>query len=315
MFRREFLPSMGQLMAFESAARHASVSRAAQELHLTQSAISRQIKQLEDQLGTALFHRVRQRIVLTDAGRVYAAELRAGLETMSNATQRVMTMGGIGEVLNLAVLPTFGTRWLIPRMRRFAALQPGVTVNFASRTEPFDFAREPFDAAIHFGVDFWPGASCDYLLGESVVPVCSPEFKRRSGIHTREDLAGQCLLHQSSRPMQWAEWFEQVKIAAPHAMRGPRFEQFAMLAQAAANGLGVALVPKFLVEEELASDRLIVLFREALITQRAYYVVVPETGAENRLVLAFRDWLVGEAAAARPRGQTKSREPAAAVVR
>lgn len=115
--------------------------------------------------------------------------------------------------------------------------------------------------------------------------------------------------------MQWAEWFEQVKVSAPHAMRGPRFEQFAMLAQAAANGLGIALVPKFLVEEELASDRLIILFREALITQRAYYVVVPESGAENRLVQAFRDWLVGEAAASRPRGRTKSREPAAAVVR
>lgn len=115
--------------------------------------------------------------------------------------------------------------------------------------------------------------------------------------------------------MQWAEWFEQVKVAAPHAMRGPRFEQFAMLAEAAANGLGVALVPKFLVEEELASDRLVVLFREALITHRAYYVVVPETSAENRLVMAFRDWLLSEAAAARSPGRAKSRAPAAAVVR
>ncbi|KQX35501.1 transcriptional regulator GcvA [Variovorax sp. Root434] len=316
MFRREFLPPMGQLLAFESAARHASISRAAQELHLTQSAISRQIKLLEEQLGTALFHRVRQRVVLTDAGRVYAAELRGGLDSVSNATQRVVTMGGMGEVLNLAVLPTFATRWLIPRMKRFAALHPGVTVNFAARTEPFDFAREPFDAAIHFGADFWPGASCDYLLGESVIPVCSPEFKRRSGIHTREDLAGQCLLHQSSRPMQWSEWFEQVKVSAAHAMRGPRFEHFAMLAQAAANGLGVALVPKFLIEEELASDRLVVLFREALLTQRAYYVVVPEVAAENRLVLAFRDWLVAEAAASRPSGASpKSRTPPAAAGR
>jgi LysR family transcriptional regulator, glycine cleavage system transcriptional activator len=306
MFRREFLPTMGQLMAFESAARHASVSRAAQELNLTQSAVSRQIKQLEAQLGAPLFHRVRQRIVLTDAGRVYAVELRAVLDTLSNASQRVMTMGGMGEVLNLAVLPTFGTRWLIPRMQRFVARHPGVTVNFASRTEPFDFAREPFDAAIHFGADFWPSASCDYLLGESVIPVCSPDHKRRHGIRTRSDLARQCLLHQSSRPTQWAEWFAQAGTAAPLALRGPRFEQFAMLAEAAANGLGVALVPRFLVEEELASGRLVVLFRDALVTQRAYYVVVPESGSANRLVIAFRDWLVGEASTTQPQARKRT---------
>lgn len=304
---------MGQLIAFESAARHASISRAAHELSLTQSAISRQIKQLEEQIGIVLFHRVRQRVVLTDAGRVYATELRSGLETISDSTQRVMTMGGIGKVLNLAVLPTFGTRWLIPRLRRFAALQPDVTVNFASRTEPFDFAREPFDAAIHFGADFWPGAACDYLLSESVVPVCSPEFKERQALHTRDDLTQQVLLHQSSRPLQWAEWFQQVDVHAPHAMQGPRFEHFAMLAQAAANGLGVALVPSFLIEEELASDRLIVLFPEALATQRAYYVVVPEAGAENPLVIAFRDWLVAEAATMRPRVAKASRRPGKAV--
>jgi len=316
MFKREFLPPVGQLMAFESAARQGSVSRAAAELHLTQSAISRQIKQLEGQIGTALFYRVRQRVVLTEAGRVYAAELRAGLESLASATQRAMTLGGIGDVLNLAALPMFATRWLIPRMKRFAALHPGVTVNFASRTEPFDFAREPFDAAIHFGAAFWPGASCDYLLGESVVPVCSPEFKRRHRIRHKEDLAGLCLLQQSSRPTQWAEWFEQVKVAAPHAMRGPRYEQFSMLAQAAASGHGLALVPRFLVEEEIAAERLVVLFREALITQHAYYLVIPEAGGGNRLVQAFREWLVGEACAAtQAAAPRKSRAPAAAVER
>ncbi|MDP9901657.1 LysR family transcriptional regulator [Variovorax ginsengisoli] len=315
MFTRKFLPSMGQLMAFESAARHASISRAADELNLTQSAISRQIKQFEAQIGTALFHRVRQRVVLTDAGRAYAAALRTGLQTLSDATQHVMTMGAMGKVLNLAVLPTFGTQWLIPRVRRFVALQPDVTVNFASRTEPFDFVREPFDAAIHFGTDFWPGASCHYLLSESVVPVCSPEFRRRQSLHTREDLAQQVLLHQSSRPVQWAEWFQQEKVSAPHAMQGPRFEHFAMLAQAAANGLGVALVPRFLIEEELASERLVVLFGQALATERAYYVVVPDTGAENPLVIAFRDWLIGEAAATWPPTAMPSRPPASSAAR
>lgn len=296
MFRREFLPYTGQLMAFESAARHASVSRAAQELCLTQSAVSRLIKQLEEQVGTALFHRVRQRVVLTDAGRVYAADLRACLESLASATQRVMTLGGTGEVLNLAVLPTFGTLWLIPRMKHFAARHPGITVNFASRTEPFDFEREPFDAAIHFGKAFWPGATCHYLLGETVIPVCSPEFRRQHRLRQRSDLAQVTLLQQATRPLQWTEWFEYVKVPTTNAMRGPRFEQFSMLAQAAANGLGVALVPRFLVEEELASERLIVLFNDVLRTENAYYAVTPETRADNKLVQAFRSWLVAEAA-------------------
>ncbi|RIX69927.1 LysR family transcriptional regulator, partial [Acidovorax cavernicola] len=292
MFQRQFLPPIAQLMAFESAARHASVSRAAQELHLTQSAISRQIRQLEDQVGTALFQRVRQRMVLTDAGRVYAADLRQSFEGLSTATQRIMTLGGAGDVLNLAVLPTFGTQWLIPRMPRFAALHPQVTVNFSTRTAAFDFEREPFDAAIHFGDSFWPGASCDYLLRESVVPVCSPDFAARQGLRTVQDLGRVCLLQQSTRPLQWSEWLAQAGAPTAHAMRGPRYEQFSMLAQAAANGLGVALVPEFLVSDLLASQRIQVLFEQPLMTDNAYYFVMPESRAGNPLALAFRSWIL-----------------------
>lgn len=295
MFRREFLPSIGQLMAFESAARHGSVSRAAQELSLTQSAISRLIKQLEEQIGTALFHRIRQRVVLSDAGRVYAADLRSSLESLSSATQRVMTLGGSGEVLNLAVLPTFGTLWLIPRLKRFVAAHPGVTVNFESRTEPFDFEREPFDAAIHFGQDVWPGATCHYLLNESVVAVCSPELQRRHRLRQPKDFLTLTLLHQTTRPTQWAEWFAHRNVAAPLAMRGPHFDQFSMLAKAAANGLGLALVPRFFVEDELASGRLVVLSPAPLLTDHAYYLVTPDSRADHKLVHAFCDWLLAEA--------------------
>ncbi|QHJ01486.1 transcriptional regulator GcvA [Xylophilus rhododendri] len=297
MFKRELLPPTALLMAFESAARHGSVSRAAQELHLTQSAISRQVGQLETRLGCALFHRVRQRVVLTDAGRVYAAELRQHFEALSAATQRVMTLGGGGEVLNLAVLPTFGTEWLIPRMPRFADAHPEVTVNFSTRSEPFDFEREPFDAAIHFGEDFWPGASCDFLLREDVVPVCSPALRDRHGLRRESDLDGVRLLHQSTRPEQWSEWFALGEVAAQQAMRGPRFEQFSMMAQAAASGLGVALVPRLLVSELLDSGRLVVLFDRALASSKAYYFVMPESRARDKLVLAFRRWLLEEAAA------------------
>ena len=307
MFRKTFLPPVADLLAFEAAARHTSISRAAGELHLTQSAVSRQIRQLEAQLGMALFHRVRQRIVLSDAGRVYAADVRAALQQLSGATQKVMATAGGGGLLNLAVLPTLGTRWLIPRMGDFAARYPEVTVNFSSRTEPFDFALEPFDAAIHFGAPTWPGAVCEYLMHEQVVPVCCPAYQRRLGIRKLGDLGRAVLLQQTTRPTQWAAWAEwcvQTGMAGARsggldttqALRGPRFEQFAMIAQAAVSGLGAALLPRFLMEAELASGALVELFPQALTSTDAYYLVYPESRAEAPLVRAFRDWIKAAAA-------------------
>ena len=295
MLRKSFLPPIADLLAFEAAARHTSISRAAEELHLTQSAVSRQIRQLEAQLGMAVFHRVRQRVVLTDAGRVYAADVRAVLQQLAAATQKTMAWSDGGGLLNLAVLPTFGTRWLIPRLADFAALHPDVTVNIAARSEPFDFAQEPLDAAIHFGAPLWAGAVCEYLMHEQVVPLCSPAYRQRLGIAQVQDVARAVLLQQTTRPTQWADWFEQVGVDSQHALRGPRYEQFAMIAQAAVSGLGAALLPRFLVEAEIASGALVQLFPQALESADAYYLVYPESRAEAPLVRAFRDWIRGAA--------------------
>ena len=291
MLRKTFLPPIADLLAFEAAARHASISRAAEELHLTQSAVSRQIRQLEAQLGMAVFHRVRQRVVLTDAGRVYAADVRAVLQQLAAATQKTMAWSDGGGLLNLAVLPTFGTRWLIPRLPEFVALHPEVTVNIAARSEPFDFAQEPLDAAIHFGAPLWAGAVCEYLVHEQVVPVCSPAYRQRLGIAQVPDLSRAVLLQQTTRPTQWADWFEQVGADSQQALRGPRYEQFAMIAQAAVSGLGAALLPRFLVEAEIASGALVQLFAQALESSDAYYLVYPESRAQAPLVMAFRDWI------------------------
>jgi len=296
VFRKTFLPAVSDLQAFESAARHTSISRAAEELHLTQSAVSRKIGQLEAQLGMALFHRVRQRVVLTDAGRVYAADVRAALQQLSAATQKAMSYSEGDGLLNLAVLPTFGTRWLIPRLGDFARLYPKVTVNMAARSEPFDFAQAPLDAAIHFGAPHWAGAVCEYLMHEQVVPLCSPAYRRQLGIKRVQDLATAMLLQQTTRPSQWADWFEQVGVDGLHALRGPRFEQFSMIAQAAVSGLGAALLPRFLVEAEIAAGTLVQLFPQALSSNDAYYLVYPESRAEAPLVQAFRDWICAAAA-------------------
>ena len=294
ILRRAFLPPLADLLAFEAAARHSSVSRAAEELHLTQSAVSRQIRQLEDQLGTALFHRVRQRVVLTDAGRVYAADVLGVLQQLSAATQKAMAFSSADGLLNLAVLPTLATRWLIPRLGGFVAQHPDAMVNFSARTEPFDFAGTPFDAAIHFGAPHWAGAVCEYLMHEETVPVCSPTYRDRHHIRTPQDLTRVVLLQQSTRPTQWTEWFEQAGAPTTLALRGPQYEHFAMIAQAAVSHLGAALLPRFLIGPELEAGSLVVLSDQVLTSSDAYYLVYPEARAQTPLVKAFRDWVVGE---------------------
>jgi LysR family glycine cleavage system transcriptional activator len=221
--------------------------------------------------------------------------LRAALQQLSGATQKIMAFSGGGGLLNLAVLPTLGTRWLIPRLGDFSAQHPQVTLNMAARTEAFDFAQEPFDAAIHYGAPHWAGAVCEYLMHEQVVPVCSPAYRALHNIRRAKDLGAVVLLQQSTRPTQWSEWFEQAGVDPAHALRGPRFEQFAMIAQAAVCGLGAALLPRFLVESELASSALVVLSEQALTPADAYYLVYPESRAQAPLVRAFRDWILDQA--------------------
>jgi len=296
VFRRGFLPPIGSLVAFECAARHESFSRAAEELHLTQGAISRQIRALEEIVGVALFERVRQRVVLSEAGQAYLADVRRALGDLGDATHRVMGFAGTRGVLDLAVLPTFGARWLVPRLPRFLDHHPDVTINIAARIEPFDFADDPFDAAIHVGQPVWAGGVLEHLMDEEVVPVARPDWLAGAS-PTPQSLAERPLLHQSTRPSAWADWFGSVGVTTDAAWRGPRFDQFSMVAEAAASGLGAALVPRFLVEEELASGRLVVLFAEPLRTRSAYYVVHPASKGRSALLKAFEEWIAAEARA------------------
>lgn len=292
MLRRGFLPPVGSLIAFECAARHESVSGAAHELHLTQSAVSRQIQRLEELIGVPLFKRVRKRIIITDAGRVYMNDVQAALAELADATHNVMAFGGKGDTLNLAVLPSFATRWLLPRLPEFLSKHANVTIHMSTRVESFDFKLQPFDAAIHFGSPDWPGAICNYLMGREIGPVVSPQYRRRLRISSVEDLQRAVLIHQRTDPFAWSEWFEKVGAGVSSPLKGPRYDQFAMSAQAAIAGLGVALVPKFLVEEELESGRLELLFPQWLKSTDAYYFVYPEAKAGAELVQSFKDWIV-----------------------
>ena len=308
LFRRGFLPPIGSLVAFECAARHESFSRAAEELHLTQGAISRQIRALEELVGVALFDRIRQRVVLSEAGRAYLADVRRSLGDLGEATHRVMGFAGTRGVLDLAVLPTFGARWLVPRLPRFLSAHPEVTINLAARIEPFDFSAEPFDAAIHVGQPVWAGGVLAHLMDEEVVPVADPGFAGRYGLTLPRDLERTPLLHQSTRPTAWADWFGAIGHATDAVWRGPRFDQFSMVSEAAASGMGAALVPRFLVEEELASGRLVEVFSVPLATRSAYYVVRPQSEGRSALLRAFEAWLVAEAKGDTARGDDRASE-------
>jgi LysR family glycine cleavage system transcriptional activator len=294
---RPLLPSIPALSAFESAGRHLSFSRAAGELHLTQGAVSRQIRQLEESLGLDLFERVNQRVFLTDAGRAYLKEVQHILGALSAATQRVMGAAGSAGTLNLAVLPTFATRWLMPRLPGFLEMHPGVTVNFAVRLAPFSFAEDPLDAAIHHGEATWPGAVCEHLCDEAVVPVASPSLTGDRLIGGADSVAQLPLLHQSTRPTAWRDWFAMAGVDTAGAFAGARFDQFGMIAGAAVAGLGVALMPRFLVEEELRTGRLKILLDQPLRSGTAYWFVYPEAKSGSGLVRSFGDWLRGATAA------------------
>lgn len=297
--QRAFVPPADTLIAFECAARHLSFTRAAEELHLTQGAVSKQVRHLETRLGVELFRRVRQRIVLTDAGRLYLHDIRGALEQMTAATRQVMSYAGSADVLNLAVLPTFGTRWLAPRLAGFSKRHPDAGLNLSVRLQPFDFNEEPFDGAIHHGGPVWAGAIAEPLFDEEVVPVASRAFRDRHGIRAPQDLARVPRLQLATRPLAWRQWFDMAGVETDTAFQGARFEQFVMITEAAIHHAGAALVPRLFIEPELASGRLVKLFDQPLGQQTAYYFVYPEGRTMRPVVEAFRKWIGAEARAAR----------------
>lgn len=303
---RRFLPSTALLQAFEAAVRLESFTAAAAELNLTQSAVSRQIRTLEEMLGAPLFVRERQTVKPTVAGRNYAREIRGALDVIGMATLRFRANPN-GGTLDLAILPTFGTRWLAPRLPDFVARHPGVTINLTTRLAPFDFSLDPVDAAIHFGPPTWPGAELDFLMGEVVVPACSPEMKRRHGFREPGDLVAAPLLHLVSRPDAWENWFARNDVATEVA-RGMLFDQFATETQAAISGMGVALLPKFLFRPEFDRGDLVEAVPRPAQSRENYYLAWPVERCDHPPLVAFRAWIREAARAAGDLAEEARRE-------
>jgi DNA-binding transcriptional LysR family regulator len=292
---RRKIPSTAALIAFESAARHQSFTKAAQELSLTQGAVCRQIAGLEAFLNIELFRRSRRGVLLTEAGQAYARRVAGQLDAVERDTLAVMGQQGAMSI-ELAVVPTFGTQWLLPRLKDFQRLHPEITVNLTNRTRPFLFADTEFDAAVYFGDGDWSGTQAHLLMGESPMPVCSPTLLGEQAQLSVEQIANLPLLQQTTRPYAWRQWFSAQGLNTARDMAGPRYELFSMLAQAAMHEMGVALIPPFLIRRELDEGRLVIAAPLTLPSDKAYYLMIPERKLESAALSAFRNWLVGEAA-------------------
>lgn len=290
------LPPLTALRAFEAAARHLSFTRAADELHVTQTAISHQIRALEEHLGLRLFRRQPRGLLLTEEGQGYLPAVREAFDQIAAATERLARPGS-GGTLTVSVLPSFAAKWLVPRLGRLRAAQPDLDVRISADSRLADFTRDDVDVGIRMGRGVYPGMRVDRLFGEQAFPVCSPALVGGpQPLREPADLGHHVLLHGDG-PAPWSRWLELAGLTDIDATRGPVFDDDSMLIQAAIEGQGVALGRSVLVAADLAAGRLIRPFDLALPIDLVYYLVCPETTADHPKIKAFRSWLLTEAGA------------------
>ncbi len=287
--QRRYLPSLASLRALEALDRLGTATAAAEELSLTQSAVSRQLQILEDQLGASLIIREKRRMKMSEAGARYASDVRGALAQITRASMQLHALPGAGG-LSLAILPSFGMRWLVPRLAYFATLHPDVTVNLSTRLTPVAFQSDPFDAAIQYGSGSWENCQSLLLRDETLIPVCAPSLLKEATINSAKDLSALPLLHIQTRPDAWRTWLAS-HDAPPPNQSGAQFDQFSTITQAAIHGLGIALLPDFIAEQELAAGRLVTAFDGPTRSLGAYYLVWPNNQSINPALRVFRDWI------------------------
>lgn len=285
------LPPLNPLQAFEAAARHMNITRAAGELGVTQSAVSRQVRFLEERLGVRLFERSKRGIVLTAEGKDLFGSARAALDMIGDATERITRHAR--PVLRVRAYIAFAMRWLIPRLPAFAGMHPECEVRLTTSMEPVNFDRDDVDLAILWGEGGWPNLKADRLMRNVVTPVCSPRLLE--GLRQPTDLGRHTLLHSMPRPGDWQEWLRRAGAAEIDVTRGQTFENSAMAYQAAIEGMGVAIGQVCMVAEDLAHRRLVQPFALLAELPQSYYLVSPRDGRETTHGKVFRDWIMGEA--------------------
>ncbi|MGB3865598.1 MAG: LysR family transcriptional regulator [Xanthobacteraceae bacterium] len=294
---RRKIPSVNALLTFEAAGRHESFARAADELSMSEGAVSRQIARLEEFLGLLLFNRVKGRIHLTHSGREYWNRIIDDLDRIERDTLNLLARPAEGGVLELAVIPTFTNRWVIPRLPDFYARNPGIIINMSERPEPFLFVDSPFDAAIHYDHPAWVGMIKKDLFAEELVPVCSPMLTGGRDKLSLDELKSLPLLHKRGRLDAWLKWWDHVGVTGINPMEGSQYDLFSMAIEAAVAGLGVVLVPRFYISKELKDRRLVIPFDHHVPGEKRYCVVCPEDKYGSWPLKPFLDWLVQQSSA------------------
>ena len=290
------LPPLNALRAFEAGARHLSFTKAAEELHVTQAAVSHQVKLLEEDLGVSLFRRMTRKLALTEEGRALMRVAGEALDAIAGEAARLRDAPG-GRTLSLSLIPTFGVKWLAQRLGRFWALHPDIDLRLHHSIHLVDFARDEVDAAVRWGGGAWPGVEAVYLMRAGLVPVCSPALcKGPPALNVPDDLRHHTLLHERDY-VDWAQWLAVAGAHEVEARRGPIIDDPSVLHQAAIDGQGVALESESIVRADLEAGRLVKPFDVDLDRDNAYYLVAPPRHFDRPNVQAFRDFLLSELAA------------------
>jgi LysR family glycine cleavage system transcriptional activator len=306
----ERLPPLSALRTFEAAARHLSFTRAADELHVTQAAVSHQIRTLEEHLGVLLFRRLNRRLLLTDEGQLLMPAVRRAFDELSAGVQRVRERC-CGGALTISTTPSIAANWLAGRLGRFQALRPEFEIRLMATPRLIDFAREGVDCGIRYGFGNWPGLRAQRLLNATLIPLCSPMLlEGPQPLRTPADLAHHTLLHALDDMDDWRLWLQAAGVDGIDPTRGLKFDTLPLALRAAIGGAGVAIAGAPMATEDLAAGRLVQPFDLELPSECAYYFVAPEASADQPKIQAFRDWLLQEVDAA-PARQVEAAAPRA----
>jgi len=293
---RRLAPPIHLLRAFITTARVGTISSAAEVLHLTQGAVSKQVQDLEEWLGVLLFERVRKRLQLTPAGQRYLLAVRPLLVQLDAATLELMSHPEGDAALHLSTLPSFGAKWLIPRLPGFQALHPRTTLHFVPYVEGYDFHRPDLDCAIRFGNGSWPGAESVYVVGRAMTLIAPPPARGERRVRRPSDVRHFNLLQHTSVPTAWSQWFAHHGVSGANPDLGTQFDQYQTLIRAVAAGMGLGLVPACLVQQELAHHEVMApLPDDDYQAETGYFLCYPPARARMPALAAFRDWLLRQA--------------------
>ncbi|PAY05271.1 transcriptional regulator [Bradyrhizobium sp. UFLA03-84] len=291
---RARLPPLNALKAFEAAARHESFTRAAEELCVTQGAVSHQVKALETELALKLFNRERQRLIITEAGRDYLTVVRDALDRIAIGTERLLQRQNAG-VLTVSTSPDFAAKWLVHRLGHFAEAHSGIDLRVSATLHHVDFAREEVDLAVRHGDGNWPGLEAVRLSSEQLFPVCSPKlFSGKRRLNKPADILKFPLIHMDSRA-DWNNWLQEAGLDEIRVTHGPLLNRASMVIDAAINGQGIALARTTLAAWDLLSGHLARPFPLSLPLSKTYWIVCPKATANQPKIVTFRDWLLSEA--------------------